>query len=323
MPGMTPAWADSRRQMRQSPNLRNTARGRPHEWQRLYFWVLYFGVRDAFTRRLVLATLLLSAAAPAAVLALLAPPAGGALLGGVALGPEREPQVAQEGPALLVGARRGGDGHVEPARLVDPVVVDLREDRLLAQTQIVVAAAVEAVRVDAAEVADPRERDRREPVEELPHAVAAQGHLAADRHALAQLELGDRLARPRDVGALPGDHRQLVHGVVEGLVVGLGLAHAHRQGDLLQARVLHRRAVAELLLQLRSDVLLVDRAAAGGRGRGVRCRGLRDLGRLVGHYSSTSPERTATRTRSTSLTWILTRVGRSSLESISATFDRW
>ena len=35
MPGMTPWWASSRRQIRQSPNFLNTARGRPHLLQRL------------------------------------------------------------------------------------------------------------------------------------------------------------------------------------------------------------------------------------------------------------------------------------------------
>jgi hypothetical protein len=59
MPGMTPAWADWRRQIRHRPNLRNTARERPQLWQRVYCWVGYFGVRDAFTRRLVFATILL------------------------------------------------------------------------------------------------------------------------------------------------------------------------------------------------------------------------------------------------------------------------
>jgi hypothetical protein len=54
--------------------------------------------------------------------------------------------------------------------------------------------AVERPGVQAAEVADTRERDRQQPVEELPHPVAAQGHLRADRHALAQLEAGDGLA---------------------------------------------------------------------------------------------------------------------------------
>ena len=37
MPGIWPSWASSRRQIRQSPNLRKTARGRPHRLQREYF----------------------------------------------------------------------------------------------------------------------------------------------------------------------------------------------------------------------------------------------------------------------------------------------
>jgi len=40
IPGMTPSWASSRKQMRQSLNLRKTARGRPQRWQREYRRVL-------------------------------------------------------------------------------------------------------------------------------------------------------------------------------------------------------------------------------------------------------------------------------------------
>src|SRR5262249_37335715 len=137
-------------------------------------------------------------AAPAAVLAHLAPAAGGPLLGGVTLGAERHAQVAQQRPGLVVARRRGRGGHVEAPGLVEPVVVDLGEDGLLAQAQAEVAAPVEAVRVDAPEVADPRERDRREAVVELPHPGAPEGDLAADGHALAQLELGDGAARLGD-----------------------------------------------------------------------------------------------------------------------------
>ena len=49
MPGITPWWASSRRQIRQSPNFLNTARGRPHLLQRLYLRVLNFCGRAAFT----------------------------------------------------------------------------------------------------------------------------------------------------------------------------------------------------------------------------------------------------------------------------------
>jgi hypothetical protein len=45
----------------------------------------------------------------------------------------------------------------------------------------------------AAEVADAGHRDRDQAVEEVVHPVAAQGHLGAQRHALADAEARDRL----------------------------------------------------------------------------------------------------------------------------------
>src|SRR4029078_12280904 len=117
MPGMTPWWASSRRQIRQSPNFLNTARGRPHLPQRLYLRVLNFCGRAALAIKLFLATLLLRR--------------------------EGKAQAAQKRLCLLV--RLGGcrDRDVEAADLVDAVVVDLRKDDLFAQTERVVAAPVE------------------------------------------------------------------------------------------------------------------------------------------------------------------------------------
>jgi hypothetical protein len=43
-PGINPWSASLRKQMRQMPNLRYTARGRPHNLQRLFCRVLNFGV---------------------------------------------------------------------------------------------------------------------------------------------------------------------------------------------------------------------------------------------------------------------------------------
>ena len=45
MPGIAPSWASSRRQIRQSLYLRNTARGRPQRLQRVYACTLCFGAR--------------------------------------------------------------------------------------------------------------------------------------------------------------------------------------------------------------------------------------------------------------------------------------
>src|SRR5690242_19904632 len=91
----------------------------------------------------------------------------------------------REGVLVRLGARR--DRHVEAADLLDVVVVDLREDELLADAEREVAAAVERARAQAAEVADPGQRDRDEPVEELVHPGAAQRHAGPDGHPFADL----------------------------------------------------------------------------------------------------------------------------------------
>src|SRR5438105_3371180 len=125
-------------------------------------------------------------------------------------GCERQPEPGEERAGLLVVRRSRRDRDVEAANLVDAVVVDLGEDDLLADSERVVPAPVERVRVQSAEVADARERDRDQTVEELPHPVAAQRHARADRHAVADLELRDRLPGAANLRALAGDDRQLL-----------------------------------------------------------------------------------------------------------------
>src|SRR5262249_39865878 len=139
--------------------------------------------------------------------------------------------------------------------LVDLHVVDLGEHELVAQAQRVVAAAVEAFRRHAFEVAYAGERDVHQPVEELPHALAAQRDHRRDGHALSDLERGDRLLRaPRD-RLLPGDARELVGADVHQLGVRRRLAEAHVHDDLLDPRNGHHVLVAEFLLQGRHDFL--------------------------------------------------------------------
>src|SRR5690349_24333185 len=115
---------------------------------------------------------------------------------------ERHPEPAQEREALLVGLGGRRDRDVQAADARDRVVVDLREDDLLADPEREVAPSVEGPRVQTPEIADAREGDRHEPVEELPHAGATQRDARADRHALANLEAGDRLPRLAHLRAL-------------------------------------------------------------------------------------------------------------------------
>ena len=85
--------------------------------------------------------------------------------------------------ASLIGLSSGADHDVHAADLVDLVVLDLGEDQLLLHAQGIVAAAVEGVSGDAAEVADAGQGHVEQAVQELPHLVAAQGDLRTDGHA--------------------------------------------------------------------------------------------------------------------------------------------
>src|SRR3954464_8047531 len=144
---MKPWWASSRRQIRQMPNLRYTARARPQRRHRVYSRVLNFAGRAWRTRWDVLATsgLLPGAAVGADVR--------------IVLAGERHAERLEEGVRLLVGPRARRDRHVEAADLVDGVVVDLREDDLLPDAHRVVAAPVERRGPQAAEVAHAGDRD--------------------------------------------------------------------------------------------------------------------------------------------------------------------
>src|ERR1043166_3532760 len=169
--------------------------------------------------------------------------------------PKRHADELQQLARLFIGLRRSDDRHVHAARLVDLHVVDLGEQELISQAERVVAAAVETFRRHALEVADARKRDRHQAIEELPHALAAQGHHARDGHAFSDFERRDRLLRAARHRLLPRDARELVGADVHELGVARRLAEAHVHDDLLNLRDRHHVLVAELFLQSRDDVL--------------------------------------------------------------------
>src|SRR6185312_12645993 len=102
--------------------------------------------------------------------------------------PEREIESGQQGARLVVGIGGGADRDVHATRFRDLVEIDLGENDVLLDAERVVASAVEALRVQAAEVADAGQRDVHQAIDEIVHARLAQRDLAADRLVLAQLE---------------------------------------------------------------------------------------------------------------------------------------
>src|SRR3954470_12304586 len=183
-PGISPFKASSRKQIRQRPNFRRTARERPHRWQRRTPRTLNFGVRLALSIQ--------------AVFAMLSNPLR-------CLAPERPSELSHEphGQVIPVGGRHHRDVH--PMNLLDSIEVDLREDHLLLDPEGVVPPAIKAPVGKPAEVANARYRKIDEAIQKLVHPGASQRHRRADRHSLPQSEVGNRLLGPGHHRLLTGD----------------------------------------------------------------------------------------------------------------------
>src|SRR5215472_15797350 len=270
-PGISPRSAISRSLLRARPNLRNTPRGRPVSLQRLRSRTgeafrgsccscsraSWRSSSERFTSLMVASCAARRAANLATVLRRFSSRLMRASLAMESSGLEREAERGEQRPRLVVRLCSRGDGDVEPTQGVDLVVLDFRENDLLLDPEAVVAPAIESATRDASKVSDARDGDGHQPVEELVHALAAQRHHAAHWEILAYLERRDRLLRLGDHGLLPGDLREISHGVVQDLLVLGGLANAHVERDLLDAGDLHDGLVPELLHQLGNDVLAV------------------------------------------------------------------
>src|SRR5215217_5592826 len=87
--------------------------------------------------------------------------------------------------------------------------------------------------------------------------------MGPDRHALAQFELGDRLAGPGDDRLLTRDGGQIANGTVDQFRVPGGFADAHVDHNLDQVRNLHDVADGEFLLQRLGDLVAVALLESG------------------------------------------------------------
>src|SRR5579885_2836994 len=150
--------------------------------------------------------------------------------------PERHPHLPHQGQAFRVGPGRGRDGDIHALGLFDFGVIDFREDQLVLDPQGVIAAAVERFGGDAAEIPNAGQRHIDQPVEKFIHALAAKRDHAADRHVLAKLERGDRLACLGDYRLLAGDLAELVDRAIHQLGILGRLAEADVDRDLFELR---------------------------------------------------------------------------------------
>src|SRR5262249_14842097 len=113
---------------------------------------------------------------------------------GLALLPEREVERSQQSARFFVIARAGANGDVEPPGIGNFVEIDLREHGVFLDAEAVVSAAIEAFRIETAEIANAGQRDIHQTVDEVIHASLPQGDLATDGLAVTQLVGRNRLA---------------------------------------------------------------------------------------------------------------------------------
>src|SRR6218665_1779965 len=190
--------------------------------------------------------------------------------------PEREAQLLEQCATLIVGPGGGHHGDVHTPDSVDSVLVNLVEHRLLGETESVVAVAVELAVTQATKVPDARQREREQPVEELPHPVTAERDVASNRLALTEFELRDRLPCLGHKRLLAGDEGEIGDSTVDDFAIASGLTHTHVHNDLHETGHLVHVLVAVLLRERGDDLAPVfclqtwlARRSGSNRGCGI------------------------------------------------------
>src|SRR5690606_7966136 len=142
---------------------------------------------------------------------------------------EREFESTQQSAAFVIRTSSGGQGNVQTAQSIDLVVVDFREDDLLFHAHAVVATTIEGLGIQAAEVANPRQGDRQQAVQEFVHTITAQGNLDANRPTFTNLEARNGLTSESHNRLLTGDLLEVSYRVLDDFFVADRFAQTHVQ----------------------------------------------------------------------------------------------
>src|SRR5690606_9722806 len=98
----------------------------------------------------------------------------------------------QQRAPFFIGACGRGARNVQTPQRIDLVVLNFRDNDLLGYAHRKIAATIERLRADTAEIANTWDRNADKAVEKLIHALAAQRYFAADGPAFANFESSDR-----------------------------------------------------------------------------------------------------------------------------------
>ena len=158
---------------------------------------------------------------------------------------EGHTEKSEELASLFVGMGGSGDDNVQAANFINFIVVDFGENELFLDAEGVIASAVEGIAIDASEVADARESDIHELIEEIIHTGTAQGDFATDSHTLTEFPSGEGFTSASDDGFLPCDGGEVGNGRFEDFGITDGVAASHIENDFIELGNLHDVFVVE------------------------------------------------------------------------------
>src|SRR5262249_4128417 len=199
---MRPWLARFRKQIRQMPNLRYTARARPQILHRSWMRILSLGRILTLSGWRLLASSFASCRRNFTFLA--------SVVINLLFLAERHAERAEQFPRFVVAICAGNKRHVHALGERDLIRIYLRKHHLLGEAKAVVAVAVKTLGIHAAEVPDTRQGHTDQPVQEFVHPSAAERHPAADLIPLAEPETTHRLFGLRYLGPLAGNLGELI-----------------------------------------------------------------------------------------------------------------
>ncbi|EFH27902.1 hypothetical protein GVAMD_0969 [Gardnerella vaginalis AMD] len=141
--------------------------------------------------------------------------------------------------------------------MINRVRIDLMEHRLFRKTKVVITLTVKLVAIDTTEIADTRQSQSEQTIQEFPHTIATKSYVSTDSLTFAQMELSDRLLCLSYLWLLAGNQSEILNRTFDELRITSCSADAHRDDNLLHASHLHRISVAEFFLQGWYDFILV------------------------------------------------------------------
>src|SRR5690606_25149331 len=128
---------------------------------------------------------------------------------------EREFESTQQCATFIIRPSSGGQSNVQTAQSIDLVVIDFRENDLLFNAHAVVTTTIEGLGIQAAEVANPRQGDRQQTIQEFIHTIATQSNFNANRPSFADFEASDGFTGVSHNDFLTGDFFQVSYSVLD------------------------------------------------------------------------------------------------------------